>query len=113
MFSACAGTSKLAVLPAVTEGGTKVQRGLFLSPTNDKKEAMILEHRTSGDVYFFLLGADGNIQKTAYIGIGGKSWVPMSNTLSQPIFAKDKPAWHTWVSKPAAAPAAAEKPAAR
>lgn len=109
MFNACAGTAKVAVL-TLTEGGQRIQRGLFLSPTSDKAhpEAMILFRQTSGDAYFFLVGPDGNLAKTAYIEVTGKSWIPMANSLAQPTFAKDKAAWHAWVSKPA--PAAA-KPA--
>jgi hypothetical protein len=108
-MNACASAAKVAVL-TLTEGGQKIQRGLFLSPTNDKAhpEAMILYRKTSGDAYFFLVGPDGNLQKADYAQLGGNSWVLMSNSLAQPTFAKDKAAWHTWVSKPA--PAAA-KPA--
>jgi hypothetical protein len=111
MFNACASTAKVAVL-TLTEGGQKIQRGLFLSPTSDKShpEALILFRQTSGDAYFFLVGPDGNLSKTAYIEVTGKSWIPMSNSLAQPTFAKDKAAWHAWVSKPAPA-AAAAKPA--
>jgi hypothetical protein len=111
MLNACAGPSKVAVL-TLTEGGVKIQRGLFLSPTTDKShpEALILYRKTSGDAYWFLVGPDGSLQKTAYAQIGGQSWIPMANSLAQPTFAKDKAAWHTWVSKPAAT--AAAKPAA-
>jgi hypothetical protein len=114
MFNACASVAKVAVL-TLTEGGQKIQRGLFLSPTGDKArpEALILFRQTSGDAYFFLVGPDGSLQKTAYIEVTGKSWIPMSNTLAQSTFAKDKAAWHTWVSKPAAAAKpAADAPAA-
>jgi hypothetical protein len=110
MMQACAGQAKVAVL-TLTEGGQKVIRGLFLSPTNKKgQDAMILYRQTPGDRYFFLVGPDGSLQKTAYVGIGGQSWIVMSNTVAQPTFAKDKAAWHTWISKPAPA-AAAAKPA--
>jgi hypothetical protein len=111
MFQACAGPARAAVL-TLTEGGQKVQRGLFLSPTGTKgQDAMILYRQTAGDRYFFLVGSDGSLQKAAYVGIGGNSWILMANSLAQPTFAKDKQAWHTWVSKPAPAPAA-PKPAA-
>lgn len=111
MMQACAAQGKVAVL-TLTEGGQKVIRGLFLSPTNTKgQDAMIFYRQTPGDRYFFLVGPDGSLQKTAYVGIGGQSWILMSNTLAQPTFAKDKAAWHTWVSKPAAAAAPAPKPA--
>ncbi len=68
MMQACAGPAKVAVL-TLTEGGQKITRGLFLSPTSDKAhpEAVILFRQTSGDAYFFLVGPDGNLQKTAYV----------------------------------------------
>lgn len=114
IVQACAGTAKVAVLPASTEGGQKLERGLFLSPTGDKThpEALILEHYTAANTYYFLLGSDGNLQKTAFFQFGAKSWVAMANSLGKATFDKDKTAWVAWVTKPAAAPAAAAKPAA-
>src|SRR5690349_3414390 len=57
MLTVCAGSSKIAVLPPVTEGSQKIQRALFLSPTGDKQrpEALVLERRTNGEVYFWLV----------------------------------------------------------
>lgn len=110
MFQGCNGMMKLVALPAATEGGTKVGRGLFW--TVNPKQPMILEHQTYGDVYFFLLSPEGALLKTAYHE-NGKAWVPMGNSLAQPIFNKDKDAWHAWITKFGSAPAAkpAEEPA--
>lgn len=107
MFQGCNGATKLVALPAATEGGTKVGRGLFWNPAN-AKQPMILEHQTYGDVYFFLMSPDGALLKTAYHETG-KSWVPMGSSLADPTFNKDKQAWHAWIIKLGSAPAA--KPA--
>jgi hypothetical protein len=111
MFQACNGTMKFVTLPLATEGGTKVGRGVFWNPAN-AKQAMVLEHQTYSDVYFFLMSPDGTLLKTAYHETG-KAWVPMGNSLSQPTFNKDKDAWHAWITKLSSAPAAkpAEEPA--
>lgn len=113
MFQACTGPMKFVTLPAATEGGTKVGRGLFWTPAGPKQktDAFILEHQTYSDVYFFLMSPDGNLLKTAYKA-PGKTWVSMGNGIAQPTFDKNKQAWHAWVikmgSKPAAPKAAAE-----
>ena len=80
-------------------------RGLFLSGTKDPKnpDAVILEHQTVSDLYFFLVSPDGNLQKAAYIQQGGSMWLPIASSLARPVFEKDRNDWHDWIAKLAAA----------
>jgi len=98
MFQACDGPVKVVALPAATEGGQKVGRGVFLTEDAKHSEVIILEHQTYADIYFFLLGPDGTLQKAAYRE-QGKSWVPVGHAVSDPTFEKDKAEWHSWVTK--------------
>jgi hypothetical protein len=107
MFQVCVGATKVIALPAATEGGTKVARGVFLTQDAKHADVLILERQTSADVYFFLLSPQGTLVKTAYAAVTGKSWLPMGMSLAQPTFDKDKVVWHTWASK--LSTAAAEK----
>jgi hypothetical protein len=108
ILQACAaGPDKLIALPAATEGGKKVARGLFLSHTNDAKKAdmVILTRQTPTDAYFFAVAPDGTLQKAAY-WTTGKSWVQMGNIISKPAFDKDKEVWLDFLAKLGSAPAA-------
>ena len=108
ILGACGGATKVIALPAATEGGTKVTRGLFVSPSADKKSDMvILERQTYNDNYFYLVSADGNLQKAAFVQLGSKAWSPVAVSLVQPQFDKEKQIWHDHVAKLGAAPAAA------
>ena len=107
MFKVCEdkGVPKVVTLPRETEGGQPVGRGLFLSGTKDPKnpDAVILEHQTVSDLYFFLVSPDGNLQKAAYIQQGGSMWLPIASSLARPVFEKDRNDWHGWIAKLAAA----------
>jgi hypothetical protein len=99
------GAPKLITLPRATDGGQPVGRGLFLSRTKDPKnpDAVILEHQTVSDLYFFLVSPDGNLQKAAYIQQGSSSWMPIAASLARPVFEKDRNDWHDWLMKLGAA----------
>ncbi|HYL83929.1 MAG TPA: hypothetical protein VE263_06830 [Candidatus Angelobacter sp.] len=117
ILQVCAGEpDKVIALPIATENGQKVQRGLILTKMQDAKhtDAIVMLNQ-SLDIYFFVVAPDGSLQKTAYHQAGGATWLAMANSLAQPIFAKDEKIWHDRVAQlggaPAAAPAAATKPA--
>ena len=103
LFKVCEdkGAPKVATLPRETEGGQPVGRGLFLSGTKDPKtpDAVILEHQTVSEIYFFLVAADGSLQKAAYLQQGSTSWLPIAASLARPVFEKDRNDWHDWVTK--------------
>ena len=89
LFSACTGAAaKVAALPPATIHGRKVGRALFLTEIK-KQPVIVLEHQVPGsEVYFFQLGPDGGLQKTAYLE-QGKSFIIIANSLAQPIFQED------------------------
>jgi hypothetical protein len=98
LLQACSGDMpKFYTLPLATIDGRKVGRAVYLT-TAKGKDALILEHQTRSDAYFFLLGPDGNIQKTVYLE-QGKPFFLIANELAQPTFDKDKKDWHDWASK--------------
>jgi hypothetical protein len=104
IFKACANDKtgpKLVTLPPATEAGQPVGRGLLLSTSQDTQhpDAVILEHQTVSELYFFLVSPDGALAKTAYAQQGSKSWTPVANALAQPVFDKDLKDWMDWVSK--------------
>ena len=103
MFKVCEdkGAPKVATLPRATEGGQLVGRGLFLSATKDPKnpDAVIIEHQTVSELYFFLVSPDGNLQKAAYIQQGGSMWLPIATSLARPVFEKDRNDWRDWIMK--------------
>ena len=63
LLSVCSGpAAKVAALPPATIGGRKVGRALFLTQIKNQP-TIVLEHQVPNrDVYFFLLGADGNLK---------------------------------------------------
>jgi hypothetical protein len=103
MFKVCEdkGAPKLIALARATEGGQPVGRGLLLSGTKDPKNptAVILEHQTMSDLYFFLVSPDGNLQKVAYIQQGSSAWMPIAASLARPVFEKDRNEWHDFFMK--------------
>ena len=107
LLSACSGpAAKVAALPPATIGGRKVGRALFLIQQKNQP-ALLLEHQVPGsEVYFFLLGPDGTLQKTAYLE-QGKSFIVIANSLAQPKFQADMKDWQAWAAKLGAS---AEKP---
>jgi hypothetical protein len=92
---------KLITLPRATEGGQPVGRGLFLTGSKDPKnpDAVILEHQTVSELYFFLVAPDGSLQKVAYLQQGSTQWLPIASSLAKPVFEKDKNDWHDWIMK--------------
>ncbi len=102
LLSACSGPpAKVAALPVATIHGRKTGRALFLTQVK-KQTAIILEHQTLSETYFFQLGPDGSLQKTVYLE-PGKTYLVIANSLAQPIFQADMKDWQAWVEKPAAA----------
>jgi hypothetical protein len=104
IFKACTNDKtapRLATLPSATESGQPVGRGLLLSTTQDSQhpDAVILEHQTVSELYFFMLSPDGNLARTAYAQQGSKSWTTVANALAQPVFDKDRKDWLDWVAK--------------
>ena len=99
LLSACSGpAAKVAALPPATIGGRKVGRALFLTQVKNQP-AIILEHQVPGsEVYFFLLGPDGGLLKTAYLE-NGKSFIVIANSLAQPKFQADMKDWQSWAQK--------------
>jgi hypothetical protein len=107
MLKVCQGkeAAKFVALPRTTEGGEPVGRGLYLSGTGDPKnpDAVLLEHQTMSEIYFFLLSPDGNLEKTGFIQQGDPSWMSLASSLAKPVFEKDKTAWLDSVMKIGAA----------
>jgi hypothetical protein len=103
MLKVCEGNeaTKYAPLPRITEGGQPVGRGLYLSGSRDPKnpDAVLLGHQTISELYFFLVSPDGNLQKTAYLQQGGSSWTSLASSLAEPVFEKDRNAWHDLLTK--------------
>ena len=104
--SADGSAPKAGFLPPATIDGHKVGRAVYLVKTSNPKEpeAVVFEHQTPTTFYFFRLAPDGSIMHTAY-GETGQQWVPMANSLGQPVLDKDKAEWHAAFLKAAAAPA--------
>ncbi|HWF36965.1 MAG TPA: hypothetical protein VG322_00500 [Candidatus Acidoferrales bacterium] len=100
LLDVCAGAAaKVAALPPATIGGHKVGRALFLTQTTKKQPAVLLEHQVPGrEVYFFLLGPDGSVQKTAYLE-EGKSFIVIANSLGQSVLNGDMKDWDAWAAK--------------
>ena len=103
LLSVCSGpAAKVAALPPATIGGRKVGRALFLTQIKNQP-TIVLEHQVPNrDVYFFLLGPDGNLKQTAYLE-QGKSFIVIANSLAQPVFNADMKDWSAWADKLATA----------
>jgi hypothetical protein len=99
MFQVCVGATKVIALPAATEGGTKVARGVFLTQDAKHADVLVLARQTPTERYYFLLSSQGTLVKVAYAQLTSASWVPMGIAVAQPTFDKDKVVWHTWASK--------------
>jgi hypothetical protein len=104
IFKACTNDKtapRIATLPQATESGQPVGRGLLLSTTQDPQhpDAVVLEHQTVSELYFFLVSPEGNLARTAYAQQGSKSWTTVANALAQPVFDKDRKDWLDWLAK--------------
>ena len=91
---------KVFVLPIATIGGRRTARAVYLVKVRDPKEpeAVIFEHQTADQTYFFRIGPDGSIVYSAYLE-PGRSWLLIANQLGQPVFDKDASDWHAALSK--------------
>lgn len=91
---------KVFVLPFATIDGRRVARGVYLVKIKDPKQptAVVFEHQTASETYFFRLASDGSILKTAYLARGG-SWFLIANSKGESVFAKDGPDWHAALAK--------------
>ena len=100
---------KVHVLPMATIDGQRVGRAVYLVKQKDSKnpEAIVFEHQTAGQTYFFRVAPDGSLMKTAMLQ-RGSSWLLVANSLGAPVFAKDAVDWHADLAKPAAKPAPAQ-----
>ncbi len=102
LFSVCTGEKaepKVFTLEPATIGGRRVGRGLFLTQAKDAQHpAVILEHQTTSEIYFFLISSDGSLQKTAYLE-QGKPFLIIANELAQPTFQRDQKDWLVWAEK--------------
>jgi hypothetical protein len=98
---------KVHVLAMATIDGKHVGRAVYLVKQKDPKnpEAVVFEHQTAGQTYFFRVAPDGSVAKTAMLQ-RGSSWLLVANSLGAPVFAKDAPDWHADLTKSAAAKAA-------
>ena len=94
-------------LPVATIDGHKIARAVYLvkikDPKNPDAQAVVFEHQSSSQTYFFRLAGNGSIFKSVYFERGG-SWLLIANQLGQPVFNKDVADWHAALAK-AAAPA--------
>jgi len=104
IFKACANDRtgpKLFTLPPSTEAGQPVGRGMLLTTSQDPQhpDAVILEHQTVSELYFFLLSPEGTLARTAYAQQGSRSWTTVANALAQPVFDKDLKDWLDWETK--------------
>jgi hypothetical protein len=114
LFQTCGGPAKVLVQPPVTEGGQKITRAVILSKSRDASHAdqLLLFRQSSTEAYFFLLTPDGNLAKAVYAETGKQQWLPIGNTLAQPVFDPEKKNWSAAVAKVGAAAPAAAAPAA-
>lgn len=91
---------KVFVLPVATINGRRTARAVYLVKTKDPKEpeAVVFEHQSTSQTYFFRLAPDGSISYTAYLE-SGKPWLLIANQLGQSIFNKDVPDWQAALAK--------------
>lgn len=91
---------KVFVLPVTTVDGRRVARAVYLVKIKDPKqqEAVVFEHQSTRETYFFRLAPDGSISHTAYLE-NGKAWLLIANQLGQPIFNKDVADWRAALAK--------------
>lgn len=91
---------KVFVLPVTAINGRRTARAVYLVKIKDPKEpeAVVFEHQSASETYFFRLAPDGSISRTAYLA-SGKPWLLIANQLGQPIFNKDAADWHAALAK--------------
>jgi hypothetical protein len=100
-----AGAPKVFLLPVATVDGRRAARAVYLIKVKDPKqpEAVVFEHQTADEIYFFRVGPDGAILYTAYLE-RGKPWLLIANQLGQSVFNKDAADWHAALSKASGKP---------
>ncbi len=99
--SADGSAPKVFVLPIATVSGRRTARAVYLvkvSKDPKQPEAVVFEHQTAEQTYFFRVNPDGSILYTAYLE-PGKSWLFIANQLGQSVFDKDAAEWHAALSK--------------
>jgi len=99
--SADGSAPKVFVLPIATVNGRRTARAVYLvkiSKDPKQAEAVVFEHQTVGQTYFFRVGPDGKLMYTVYLE-PGKAWLFIANQLGQPVFDKDASDWHATLSK--------------
>jgi hypothetical protein len=93
---------KVFILPVATIGGHRTARAVYLVKINDSKqpEAVVFEHQTAIDTYFFRVAPDGSVSSVAYL-TSGSNWLPIppENGLASSTFQKDVPEWHAALEK--------------
>ena len=108
IIQSCGGAIKLIAIPAATEKGVKVARGLFWAQSSDGKhtDLVVLERQTPTDATFYLLGADGGLVRAAYLDEGApvKRWVSMGAALLSSQFANEVMTWNKRVTEITSAP---------
>lgn len=100
-----AGAPKVFLLPVATVDGRRAARAVYLVKVKDPKqpEAVVFEHQTADQTYFFRIGPDGAILYTVYLE-RGKPWLLIANQLGQSVFNKDAADWHAALSKDSGKP---------
>src|SRR5688572_11737162 len=81
ILNACNAPAKMIAIVG-TDKGQKIGRALYWIP-NKTGDAIILQRQAPGEIQFFLLAPDGNIQKVAYVDLNKpvKQWTPMAASL--------------------------------
>lgn len=97
---------KVHVMTTATIDGKRTARAVYLVKQKDPKnpEAVVLEHQTASQTFFFRVNPDGSLGKTALMQ-RGSSWLLVANQLGGPTFAKDAADLHAELTKAGAKPA--------
>jgi len=104
LINACpaSGAPKVFILPTTVIGGHRTARAVYLVRTSDPKQpdAVVFEHQTASDTYFFCVAPDGSVSSVAYLS-SGSNWLPIppENGLASSTFQKDAPDWHAALTK--------------
>jgi hypothetical protein len=107
ILNVCNAPAKMIAIVG-NDKGQKIGRGLYWIP-NKTGDALILQRQAPGEIQFFLLAPDGNVQKVAYIDLNKpvKQWVPMAASLVKAPFEQERKVWHDHILKAGAAAAPA------
>jgi hypothetical protein len=91
---------QVSVLPIATIDGHRVARAVYLVKVKDPKQspAVVFEHQSASQTYFFRVSPDGSILHIAYLERGG-NWMAIAKQLGQPIYNKDAVDWQAALAK--------------